>query len=325
MGAKCDGVSDDSAAIQKAFDAAINPAQPVTFPSGICYAGRTIVYRGQSFYGEGQGGSIIRGAPGKDVFQTLEPTAPNAGIPNGTYIHDINIQVDSSVDASANFPGRNWSVGQGITASVGNCGFAFPDTDGSPSDWSNPYASGLRHATIARVTIMNVGGAGESNHTCAFFMQMEPYSTTFEDLTVTQLYYGYVEHLPTINSAARAFAPDDNIFRNVSLTTHIGFIAYDGEYDLVEGLQVYASNVGDLCFFLLSAPSLNRTQPYGWSIAQMFMEPNSSTSAVVDWITGQYHVFTSAALSSGGSNVVLWQATNSKTLEIYTAGTELTH
>ena len=106
-----------------------------------------------------------------------------------------------------------------------------------------------------------LGGAGESNHTCAFFMQMEPYSTTFEDLTVTQLYYGYVEHLPTINSAARAFAPDDNIFRNVSLTTHIGFIAYDGEYDLVEGLQVYASNLGDLCFFLLSAPSLNRTQP----------------------------------------------------------------
>jgi hypothetical protein len=83
--------------------------------------------------------------------------------------------------------------------------------------------------------------------------------------------------------------------------------------------------VGDLCFFLLSAPSLNRTQPYGWSIAQMFMEPNSSTSAVVDWITGQYHVFTSAALSSGGGNVVLWQATNSKILEIYTAGTGLTH
>jgi len=63
-----------------------------------------------------------------------------------------------------------------------------------------------------------LGGAGESNHTCASFMQMEPYSTTFEDLTVTQLYYGYVEHLPTINSAARAFAPDDNIFRNVKPT-----------------------------------------------------------------------------------------------------------
>ena len=126
MGAKCDGASDDSAAIQKAFDAAINPGQPVTFPPGICYAGRTIIYRGQSFYGEGQGSSIIRGAPGKDVFQTNEPTTPNAGMPNGTYIHDIGIQVDSTVDASANFPGRNWFVGQGITASVGNCGFAFP-------------------------------------------------------------------------------------------------------------------------------------------------------------------------------------------------------
>jgi hypothetical protein len=46
---------------------------------------------------------------------------------------------------------------------------------------------------------------------------------------------------------------------------------------------------------------------------------------VIFSFTGQYHVLTSAALSSGASNVVLWQATNSKILEIYTAGVGLTH
>lgn len=104
----------DTAAIQAAFtDAIINTSAlpsckatgcQIYFPAGQCLTD-TIVWKGQSFFGAGmQGQSTVLGMPGKDVFQT--PDAPFGATPF-TYVHDLVVLLDQSVDASNTAAGGN--------------------------------------------------------------------------------------------------------------------------------------------------------------------------------------------------------------------------
>jgi hypothetical protein len=96
--AKCDGVTDDQAAIQAAFNQALTKMESVQFPAATCLTG-TIVWKGQPFFGAGISATAIRGKPGQDVFQTPDGSgwsAPKAG----TLVHDLKIEVDNTVDAS---------------------------------------------------------------------------------------------------------------------------------------------------------------------------------------------------------------------------------
>ena len=97
--AKCDGVIDDRAGIQAAFDEALARSETVQFPAGTCLTS-TIVWKGQPFFGAGINATIIRGKPGEDVFQT--PDGKNWSVPKaGTLVHDFRIEVDNSIDASS--------------------------------------------------------------------------------------------------------------------------------------------------------------------------------------------------------------------------------
>jgi hypothetical protein len=112
--AKCDGVTDDQAAIQAAFNDALpgsgNPlctanGCSIQFPAGTCLTS-AIVWKGQPFFGAGITATTIQGKPGQDVFATPDNTswpAPAAG----TLVHDIRIRVDTSVDASGAPQGNN--------------------------------------------------------------------------------------------------------------------------------------------------------------------------------------------------------------------------
>src|SRR6266568_1356757 len=116
--AKCNGVTDDQASIQAAFNDALSNGQPVFFPAGTCVTS-TIVWRGQSFFGAGMGLTIIRGRPGQDVFQGPD-TAVN--YPYAVEIHDLQIQVDASVNAASTAVGGNGSFPYRISGMAGGTG-----------------------------------------------------------------------------------------------------------------------------------------------------------------------------------------------------------
>ncbi len=115
--AKCDGVTDDQAAIQAAFNDANSNGYSVEFPAGTCLTS-TIVIRGQSFFGHGKYVTTIVGQPGQDVFQAPDPSTLPV-FRHNAYIHDLNIQVNASVDASASAAGGNNTFPYRVTGTAG--------------------------------------------------------------------------------------------------------------------------------------------------------------------------------------------------------------
>jgi len=88
-GARCDGVTDDSAALQAALDAAYASygILELQLPASTCYTAKTLHYRGESIVGLGPISdtwgnkmSRIQGAPGQDVLANGDPAcAPTTG------------------------------------------------------------------------------------------------------------------------------------------------------------------------------------------------------------------------------------------------------
>lgn len=131
--AKGDCVTDDSAAIQSAINAAgsFTPPAVVYFPkpAGSCYLTSTLAWNGASLQGQpslgvtpasGSAGVILRGKPGQDILHIADPTTASTAAPATSWsIRDLVFQVDDSIDASASFshrwPGR-WFNDAAITA-----------------------------------------------------------------------------------------------------------------------------------------------------------------------------------------------------------------
>ncbi len=115
--AKCDGATDDQASIQAAFNDAYSNGYSVEFPAGTCLTS-TITIKGQSFFGHGKYVTTIIGKPGQDVFATPDPST-NSVIRQSTHIHDLSIQVDATVDASATAAGGNNTFSSRVTGTGG--------------------------------------------------------------------------------------------------------------------------------------------------------------------------------------------------------------
>ena len=113
--AKCDGMTDDQAAIQAAFNDAYSNGYSVQFPAGTCLTS-TVTIKGQSFFGAGVGVSFVKGQPGADVFET--PDAAGTLIANAS-IHDLTIQPDASVNAASSAAGGNNTFPNRITGTAG--------------------------------------------------------------------------------------------------------------------------------------------------------------------------------------------------------------
>jgi hypothetical protein len=132
--AKCDGVTDDNAGIQAAFNEALARAESIQFPAGTCLTS-TITWKGQPFFGAGITATVIQGKPGQDVFRTPDGKSWNSPIA-GTLVHDLRIKVDTTVDASS-APQGNGTFPNRIAGTLG--GTAIPV---SPAISPGPEAFG---------------------------------------------------------------------------------------------------------------------------------------------------------------------------------------
>ncbi len=111
---------NDQTAIQNAFNDALTNSESVEFPAGRCLTG-TITWKGQNFFGHGVTITTVQGMPGQDVFQVPDGTLATA-LPINTRVHDLTINVDTSLDASATaaggnntFPNRIFGTAGGLT------------------------------------------------------------------------------------------------------------------------------------------------------------------------------------------------------------------
>ena len=117
--AKCDGTTDDSAAIQAVFDTIYDGGfkQSAEFPAASCKISIPISYRGESFHGVSITQSIIIGPTANDVFSAPDKSDNPARFccAAGTRVHDITVKVDASSDpnGTALWAAKGRSAGQG--------------------------------------------------------------------------------------------------------------------------------------------------------------------------------------------------------------------
>ncbi len=138
-GVKCDGVTDDAAAIQAAFTASYplngNQAFSIQFPTGTCLTS-TIIWKGQSFFGAGVHLTKFKGMPGQDVFRVPDILSNMADYAN---VHDFDIVVDSTVDASATAAGGNNTFPDRITGTNGGLAAITPAITPGPMMFTDGY------------------------------------------------------------------------------------------------------------------------------------------------------------------------------------------
>jgi hypothetical protein len=173
---KCDGTTDDQAAIQAAFNAAQAGNASVQFPAGICKTS-TIAWKGQSFFGAGITHTTIKGMPGQDVFQTPDGNTWTPPV-NGTLVHNLWIQVDNSVDASGSSHGNNTFPNRIAGTLGGTSNIITPVIATGPvvfGTYSGTYPNGaafslntqcagtINGATLNKITFSGVNCLGSGN------------------------------------------------------------------------------------------------------------------------------------------------------------------
>ena len=236
--------TDNTSAIQAAINAAYSsggsvylPVNPATANAATVYfVGSTLNPKGVSIYGpHGAGGLagnvMIRGAAGKDVFATGDPSVGGYTTPRTTYVwQDFGIVVDDSVDASASFPHRRpGRVCSDVVATTGSAAITSASCEFVPGDvGQNITLSDGTH--MLSTTIASVGqGTGFGSSTAAL-------ARTWSYPTHSgSILYVSIMGLPTtatVGNCGLAYddtsnttagnGPDEAVFGNLSIRTTSG-------------------------------------------------------------------------------------------------------
>ncbi len=325
FGAVCDGVTDDTAALQ----AAINYAQAhhvgLTLPSGICKT-HPLTWHLESIAGQGTQNSALMGFPGQDILVT---TTDSPTLFSGTRLHDFTLYVDQSVDVSCspaegraaagsctvNRPVEGGSIfspgGNGLTATagsgagwyLGNCAIAMPASTGAGGN-------GLKNASIDNLVIATTGNdplggysGASSTHTCGLYLAQWPAGSVFRNLTLSGLGTGIaVPALPATVPAG--LTADNNQWSHLTLNVVHGFVAAVGANNVLDGITAHAWNsaatgeapTGLVLDFAADAPGTAQ----GWTIRNARVSPewiavqpqlavNTASGAVTGVTVGPEH------------------------------------
>ncbi|WP_263355817.1 glycoside hydrolase family 55 protein [Acidicapsa ligni] len=273
FGAVCDGVTDDTAALQAAINFAFaqsaaghGPAGlgvALTLPAGVCKT-QQLVWHGESIGGQGRQVSGLMGFPGQDVLATA---ADATNLLANTRLHDFTIYVDGSVDVSCspaqgraaagscgvNRPMEVGSVfspgGNGLTGvagtgagwSIGNCAIAMPAVTGAGGN-------GLRVGEIENVAIaatatgtdpLALYAGAHSTHTCGLYLAQWPTASDFRNIDIRGVGTGIA--LPGLPVAVpNGLVADANRWQNVTVQATHGFAVAAGSNDVLDDVVVSA-------------------------------------------------------------------------------------
>ena len=264
FGAVCDGVTDDTSALQSALDYANAHGVALVLPEGICKT-RTLSWRGESIGGLGKQVSALMGFPGEDVLVS-GPDALN--ILSSTRLHDLTIYVDQSVDASCSPAegraaagacqlsraieansifsprgnGLTGTAGTGAAWWVGNCAIAMQATTGAGGN-------GLRVAEMENVEIATTGvdpmaaqyPGAHSTHTCGLYLAQWPQWSDFRNVDIRGVNTGVV--IPALPATAPAeLNADSNRWQNVTIQATHAFTAAAGSNNVLDNVVALAGN-----------------------------------------------------------------------------------
>ena len=264
FGAVCDGVTDDTNALQAALSYANAHGVALTIPEGTCKT-RTLSWHGESIGGLGKQVSALMGFPGEDVLVS-GPDALN--ILSYTRLHDLTIYVDQSVDASCSpaegraaagacqlsrameansifSPGGNGLTGTAGTGAawwVGNCAIAMQAATGAGGN-------GLRVAEMENVEIATTGvdpmaaqyPGAHSTHTCGLYLAQWPQWSEFRNIDIRGVNTGVaIPALPV--TAPAGLNADSNRWQNVTIQATHAFTAAAGSNNVLDNVVAMAGN-----------------------------------------------------------------------------------
>ncbi len=264
FGAVCDGVTDDTNALQEALDYAHTHNVALTIPQGICKT-RQLSWHGESISGVSEQTSALMGFPGEDVLASM----PDSGtLMANTRIHDLTIYVDQSVDESCSpaegvapagdcsysrpmesnsifskgGDGLTGTTGSGAAWDVGNCAIAMPAQTGTGGN-------GLRNASFENVAIVATGTdpvaaqypGAHSTHTCGLYLAQWPQSSDFKNIQIRGVNTGIA--IPALPVAAPAgLTADANRWQNITIEATHAFTAAAGSNNVLDNVTALADN-----------------------------------------------------------------------------------
>lgn len=283
-GAKGDGTTDDTTAIQNCLsDAEDNGV--VYFPQGTFYTGE-LNWRGQSIIGSGIQHTTIQGKAGTDIF--VADATLTAYSRQHPYIADFTLTVDDTTDVSG-------SLSRG---GAGNAGFVFEYPDGSvtvPLRW--------QLANVERLLVQSSSGTDAGrNASCGFYLQIPANLSRFKDLYFYRLKYGWWDHYPTTNLASVEIASDHN---------HWDSLYFNGCGDAMRSVNVGNSTWTNLTIHsctngltLAGAVSATRSTCYVCNFDGVMIEATVTTP----WtIVGEGHTVRNLNIS-GSHGTITWDA-----------------
>ena len=263
FGAVCDGVTDDTSALQAALNYANTHSVSLTLPQGACKT-QVLNWHGESIGGLGKQVSSLMGFPGQDV---LASQIDALNLLSYTRLHDFTIYVDQSEDVSCSAaagrasagscvmsrpiesnsifsPGANGLTGitgTGAAWAIGNCAIAMPAASGLGGN-------GLRVAEIENIEIAATGTdplsaytGAHSSHTCGMYLGQWPQWSEFRNIDIRGLNTGIaIPALPTTPPAG--LTADSNHWQNVTIQAAHAFVAAAGTNNSLDNVVAMAGN-----------------------------------------------------------------------------------
>lgn len=205
------------------------------------------------------------GDNGSNLVTTIQSVSPCwAGAGNAWQVIAIATKASRSVTNAHTYVSV---LGLSVTARIGNCGIAFDDNDGNPTNWANPKQKiGNAGSEMIDVSFLSTG---TSSNTCGFYTQgvWGPYQFTARNVNFTWGTYGVVEGTAELNSKHQSSGNDFEIWdHNWFYQEKYPWITYNGGSNVLENTQLATQSgpqilqVGNLAYDATSNWRINIPQ-----------------------------------------------------------------